>query len=298
MSHMMYRASDLLMRHRSAIEEHLFGAAQTLFGFGETVTLYDLTNTYFEGEEAGNAKAKRGRSKEKRSDCALITLGLILDGSGFVRRSKTFAGKVSEGSTLQGMLEGLGASPGAMVIMDAGISTQANLDWLANNGYRYLVVRRGGQRQFDADHAVATRTAGGQTLRLQKVAGENDKEVLLYCHSELREAKETAMINRFSQGFEDGLTKLALGLDKPRGDKSPDKIAERIGKLKAKSRGASQHYEITPTTDEGGKAVVALTWQKVPVPGTMATDPGGVLPAQQRARLGRGKTLAYLQGAN
>ena len=275
MSHMsLYRASDLLMRHRSAIEEHLFGAAQTLFGFGQTVTLYDLTNTYFEGEAAGNAKAKRGRSKEKRSDCALITLGLVLDGSGFVRRSKTFAGNVSEGVTLQGMLEGLGASPGAMVIMDAGISTQARLDWLANSGYRYLVVRRSGQRQFDADHAVATRTAGGQTLRLQKVASENDKEVLLYCHSELREAKETAMVNRFSQAFEAGLSKLALGLDKPRGDNSPDKINERIGKLKAKSRGASQHYEITPTTDEEGKAVVALTWQKVPVPGTMATDPG------------------------
>jgi len=275
MSHMsLYRASDLLMRHRSAIEAHLFGAAQTLFGLGETVTLYDLTNTYFEGELAGNAKAKRGRSKEKRSDRALITLGLVLDGSGFVRRSKTFAGNVSEGVTLQGMLEGLDASPGAMVIMDAGISTQDNLDWLAEHGYRYLVVRRGGQRQFDADHAVAIETAGGQTLRLQKVASENAREVLLYCHSELREAKETRKVNRFSQAFEAGLNKLAQGLDKPRGDKSCDKINERIGKLKAKSRGNSQHYVVTPTTDETGKTVVALTWQKIPVAGTMATEPG------------------------
>ena len=84
MSHMsLYRASNLLMRHRSVIEEHVFGAVQTLFGLGETVTLYDLTNTYFEGELAGNAKARRGRSEEKRRDCALITLGLVLDGSGF-----------------------------------------------------------------------------------------------------------------------------------------------------------------------------------------------------------------------
>ena len=84
MSHMsLYRASNLLMRHRSVIEEHVFGAVQTLFGLGETVTLCDLTNTYFEGELAGNAKARRGRSEEKRSDCALITLGLVLDGSGF-----------------------------------------------------------------------------------------------------------------------------------------------------------------------------------------------------------------------
>ena len=82
------------------------------------------------------------------------------------------------------------------------------------------------------------------------------------------------MVDRFSQGFEAGLTQLAQGLDKPRGAKSCDKINERIGKLKAKSRGNSQHYVVTPTTDETGKTVVALTWQKIPVPGTMATDPG------------------------
>ena len=37
-----------------------------LFGLSSTVTLYDLTNTYFEGEVANNPKAKRGHSKEKR----------------------------------------------------------------------------------------------------------------------------------------------------------------------------------------------------------------------------------------
>jgi len=104
LSHMrLYRASDLLMKHRQAIEAHVFGAVTTLFSLTDTVTLYDLTNTYFEGEAASNPKAQFGRSKEKRSDCPLVTLGLVLDGSGFVRRSKTFEGNVSEGSTLQGM---------------------------------------------------------------------------------------------------------------------------------------------------------------------------------------------------
>lgn len=275
MSHMsLYRASDVLMRHRSAIEDHLFGAVQTLFGLGQTVTLFDLTNTYFEGEGAGNALAQRGRSKEKRSDCPLITLGLVLDGSGFVRRSKTFAGNVTEAVTLQGMLEGLQAGAGAMVIMDAGIATQANLDWLTAHGYRYLVVRRGGQRHFVADQAVAIETAGGQTLRLQKQLSADGREVLLNCHSELREAKETAMLDRFSQGFEAGLNKLAEGLGKPRGMKLHDKLVERIGKLKAKSRGTSQHYEVTLVTAEDGKTVTAITWLKVPVAGTMATHPG------------------------
>ena len=112
MSHMsLYRASDALMRHRDAIEDHLFGAIQSLFDVERTVTLYDLTNTYFEGGAAANPKAQYGRSKEKRSDCPLVTLGMVLDGSGFVRRSRTFAGNASESATLAEMLTGLNAPP-------------------------------------------------------------------------------------------------------------------------------------------------------------------------------------------
>lgn len=194
LSHMtLYRASDILMHHRAAIEDHLFGSIRTLFALEETVTLYDLTNTYFEGAAAANPKAKRGRSKEKRRDCPLVTLGLVLDGSGFVRRSKTFAGNVSEGNTLEVMLTGLSALPGALVIMDAGIATEANLAWLVARGYRYLVVRRGGTRQFDTARAVSIETAGGEALQLQKEMSEDGKEVRLYCHSAGRELKETAL---------------------------------------------------------------------------------------------------------
>jgi len=275
MSHMrLYRASDALMRHRAAIEEHLFGTIQTLFGLEETVTLYDLTNTYFEGEAAANPKARHGRSKEKRSDCPLVTLGLVLDGSGFVRRSRTFAGNVSEGTTLEIMLTGLNAPPGAMVIMDAGIATEANLVWLVERGYRYLVVRRGGARQFDESRALAIETAGGEILRLHKEIREDGQEVLLHCHSAGREAKETAMEARFAQGFEAGLQKIKEGLQKPRAEKRHDPLLERIGRLKEKSRGACRHYTITLETDASGKAVTGLAWEKSPVAGTMATHPG------------------------
>jgi hypothetical protein len=96
----LYRASDALMKFRDIIERTLFNRVHNLLGLNITVTLYDLTNTYFEGTAAANPKAKRGRSKEKRSDCPLVTLGLVLDGSGFVRRSETFEGNVSEGKTV------------------------------------------------------------------------------------------------------------------------------------------------------------------------------------------------------
>ena len=73
----LYRASDALIQHRSTLEEALFGRVSSLFGLETTVTLYDLTNTYFEGEAARNPKARRGHSKEKRTDCPLVTLGLV-----------------------------------------------------------------------------------------------------------------------------------------------------------------------------------------------------------------------------
>ncbi len=60
-----------------------------------------------------------------------------------------FTGNVSEGQTLAGMREGLHASAGALVVMDRGIATEANLLWLREQGYRYLVVSRERSRQFD-----------------------------------------------------------------------------------------------------------------------------------------------------
>ncbi len=161
----LYRASDILVKHRDKIETMLFTNIQDLFGLPVTVTLYDLTNTYFEGTAAGNVKAARGRSKEKRADCPLVTLGLVLDGSGFVRRSNMFAGNVAEGTTLAGMLKGLTAPRGALVIMDAGIATAANIAWLKAQDYRYLVVSRERGRQFDPDQAINTLTASNETVQ-------------------------------------------------------------------------------------------------------------------------------------
>ena len=134
----LYRASDALLAHREDLEHHLFRQVSDLFGLQPTVTLYDLTNTYFEGEAGAQPKARRGHSKEKRSDCPLLTLGLVLDGSGFVRRSQVFAGNVREDSTLADMLTALGAPAEALVVLDRGIATEANIAWLREHGYRYL----------------------------------------------------------------------------------------------------------------------------------------------------------------
>ena len=103
----LYKISDKLLQHQSALEAFLAAQEQSLFDLNRSIVLYDLTNTYFEGQCAQNPKAQFGRSKEKRSDCPLVTLGLVLDGDGFPLSSQVFPGNASEPATLALMLGGL-----------------------------------------------------------------------------------------------------------------------------------------------------------------------------------------------
>jgi hypothetical protein len=271
----LYRSSDALYKHRDALQEHLFGAAKSLFGFADTVTLYDLTNTYFEGLAAGIGKAARGRSKEKRSDCPLVTLAVVLDGSGFVRRSRVFAGNASEPQTLQDMLTGLTAPKGAAVVMDAGIATEENLAWLKANGYHYLVVSRKRDRKFDPALAIELLTAGGASINIHRVVQDAASgEAQLYCHSPAREQKDRAIDDAKSAGFEKLLQKLVDGLGKPAGAKTMDKVMEKVGRAKQRYARAAQHYQVQVLPDEGGTNVIAITWEKHVKPGSAAMYPG------------------------
>jgi transposase len=269
----LYRASDVLYKHREVLQDHLFAQAQSILGFGETVTLYDLTNTYFEGIAAGVRKAKRGHSKEKRSDCPLVTLAMVLDGSGFPRRSRVFAGNASEPATMKDMLTGLGAPSGATVVMDAGIATEANLSWLRAQGYHYVVVSKLRERQFDPALATSTQSAGQATIKIQRVQGEQG-DALLYCHSPAREQKDRAIDAAKTAGFEAVLLKLQAGLNKPRGTKDLAKIMERLGRAKQRYSRAAQHYQVEVTKDDSGAQVRAITWTKRIKPGSAAAHPG------------------------
>jgi hypothetical protein len=269
----LYRASDALHKHREALQDHLFAQAQSLFGLEQTVTLYDLTNTYFEGVAAGVSKAKRGHSKESRSDCPLVTLAMALDVSGFPRRTRVFAGNASEPATLADMLSGLQAPPGATVVMDAGIATEANLAWLRERGHHYLVVSRLRQRQFDPALATSVQSAGNVTIKIQRVL-DAQGHAMLYCHSPAREQKDRAIDAAKTAGFEAVLLKLQAGLSKPRGTTDVAKIMERLGRAKQRYSRAAQHYQVEISKDDGGTQVRAISWTKGIKPGSAAAHPG------------------------
>jgi transposase len=261
----LYRISDRLLQHKGALEDFLYHRECTLFECDEVITLYDLTNTYFEGGGQGNANAALGHSKEKRSDCPLVTLALVLDGSGFPKRSEVFAGNASEPKTLAEMVGKLTARDSSLtptVILDAGIATEENIAWLTDNGYRYVVVSRRRHRQFDEEQAVWIKNDGEQRIRAQRVVNATTGEVELYCHSSQREEKEKGIGELFAKRFEDAVEKLAAGLHKKGTVKRYDKVMEQIGRLKQRYARAARYYDIRVEQDTNTGKATAIYWKR------------------------------------
>ena len=270
----LYRASDRLFMKKDRIEKQIFERVQDIFHFTPTITLYDLTNTYMEGNAEGNTKAQRGRSKEKRSDCPLLTLGLTLDASGFIRNSQVFEGNVSESSTLEKMLNQLQAPDGALVIMDAGIASEENIEWLSLNKYNYLVVSRERKRDIDMKQTSVIESACGHQIHLQRQPGQHEGEVKIACWSEQREMKDKSINTSFREKYEKALNEISEGLHKPRTTKKRDPINQRIGRLKEKYKRVSGHYQINLKTEETTGQVTELTWKYQPKPASKQTHPG------------------------
>ncbi len=261
----LYRISDHLLKHKEALERFLYARERSLFEFDEVITLYDLTNTYFEGSGRSNPNAALGKSKENRSDCPLVTLALVLDGSGFPRRSEVFAGNANEAKTLAQMVGKLvrqDTSQTPTVVLDAGIATEQNIAWLVDNGYRYVVVSRQRHREFNEHEAVSIKEQGDLRIQAQRVVDPQTREVHLYCHSSQREKKAKGIQKLFTNRFEAALEKLAEGLHKKGTVKNYEKVRERIGRLKQKYSRAAQYYEINVEHDQATGKASAIHWQR------------------------------------
>ncbi len=112
----LYRTSDLLWKHREALETALAQRERSLFDTPEAIVFYDLTNVHYHGRPGGDMQF--GRSKQKRSDCPLVTLALALDGAGFPRCSEVLKGNgvATKWWTLEGAAEGSNSVEGGTMV--------------------------------------------------------------------------------------------------------------------------------------------------------------------------------------
>src|SRR5260370_11053065 len=99
----LYRNLDKLHKQRVAIEAALAEREKTLFSLDQTVFLYDVTSTFFEGRALANPKAKRGYSRDHRSDCKQVLIGLAVNRDGFPLAHEVLACNLHNSTTLEEM---------------------------------------------------------------------------------------------------------------------------------------------------------------------------------------------------
>jgi hypothetical protein len=253
----LYKVCDNILENQELIEDHLRHKECDLFNLTETIILYDLTNTYFEGCARSNPKAKFARSKEKRSDCRLLTLGLVLDGKGFPKKSKVFEGNQSEPDTLLEMISALSQSypPNtrtrkvkATVVIDAGLATEEKLSELKKE-YHYIAVSRKKIEPPPSDNFILIKEDTENKVQAQQISCNG--EIFLYCKSKLKQKKEQSMQSRFRQHLEDQLSHIAQSIHKKGCTRNYQKVVERIGRLKEKYKRIARFYDITIEENDG-----------------------------------------------
>ena len=274
-----YRVSDRLVAKHHEIEAHLRQRQKQLFGLDRTLVLYDLTNTYFEGEAASNPKARRGKSKEKRDDCPQLVVGMVFDEHGFELGHEVFEGGTSDSKTLQTMIERLRNSLdhkedmlstiAPMVILDGGIATKANRKFLRDKGWRYLVNEtRTGRGKWadlfadDSSFSLITGRDGKSPVRVRLVEQNVDgaKEHVILCKSEGRREKEMAIRSRAEEKLVEKLKTLGERIESGK-LKDTEVIQRRIGRILSQHSRVARYYEVRLDTSPHPKLVWAMRGQ-------------------------------------
>jgi hypothetical protein len=263
----LYGISHALYAEKEPLEQFLSHRTNELFDLQDRIILYDLTNTYFEGDKRHSKIARFGRSKEKRSDAKLVVMAVVVNPEGFIKYSTIYEGNKADCTTLPDMIDKLRLATSAigkkaLVVIDAGIATDANLKLIQEKGYDYLCVSRSTVKQYKVEQGVQGVTIldkKRKPIELLKVNVQSNTDYYLRVISESKRMKEYAMNSRFKDRFEAGLANIEISLHKKSGIKQLDKVHERIGRLKQKYPTIHRFYQIEITNDEKN-IVTSLSW--------------------------------------
>jgi hypothetical protein len=231
----LYRALDQVLPHKEALEKHLKERLGWMFKLEYDLLLYDITSTYFEGTCEGNEEARYGYSRDKRSDCKQVCIGLVVSREGMPLGYELFAGNRADVSTVEEMVEKIERQYGKaerIWVMDRGMVSEKTLTLLRAEGRRYIVgAPRGQLRQFEGE---LTSKEGWEEitegLSVKLIAGEEGKERFILCRSAARGEKEKAMHERFEERIEAGLKKLDAGCSSERKLRQAT-VERRVGAL-------------------------------------------------------------------
>jgi transposase len=245
----LYRSLDDAWSLKADIEKHLKGEGQGLFDQRYEVLLYDLSSTYFEGRVEGVSKAKRGYSRDHRSDCKQIVFAVAVTPEGWPLSYETYEGNIHDDKTLPGLLEKLekrfgkpravqvGQEPERITVMDRGLLTQQNLDLLRNNQYGYVLAERRGRGaawywkrgQEDRWEVIRRDGEGQPQIEVQEIGTDGPDRLILVRSAGCRR-KEEGIHNRVIRRLREDLDALTRRVEEGR-LKDANKITRRLGRL-------------------------------------------------------------------
>ncbi len=264
----LYESALHLYKVKDALEKHLSNRNNELFDLSDKIILYDLTNTYFEGEKRRSNLAKFGRSKEKRSDAKLVVLALVVNIEDFIKYSSILEGNIADCNTLSAMIEKLTAHtcPGqVVVVLDAGIATEENLKLIDDKGYKYLCVSRTKLKDYNYvpdRFTTLLDTKPNQTIRLRSATTPKNTDYYLEVKSPSKEKKEEGMKLQFEKRFEEELQKIHTAIHGKGGVKKLNKVHERIGRAKEKYPSIQHYYSIEVSSDAKTNQATEIIWKK------------------------------------
>lgn len=260
----LYRALDALLPHKAALTAHLRQTGGDLFGLSYDLVLYDVTSTFFEGIAAKNPSAKRGYSRDHRSDCVQVCIALVVDRSGFPVGYEVFPGNRHDSTTVKSIIkltEKIYGQADRIWVMDRGMVSEGNLDFLREPGRLFII---GSPKSMLKSFKCDLLAEGWDTVRegvevkiCSNPDGGTDRFIL--CRSKDRKKKEQAMHKRFADKIEAGLNNLKESCTKrmwPVGV-----IERRVGRLMGANTRAAGLFTVLVTTRPDGKGA-QVTWTR------------------------------------
>lgn len=258
----LYRALDQLKPHKEALEKHLRERLGELFRVEYDLLLYDLTSTYFEGEAEANPLARRGHSSDHRPDCKQVCIALVVTREGLPLGYEIFAGNTVGVTTVQdivGKMEQRFGKADRIWVMDRGMVSEDNLQWLREGERKYLLgSQRGDIKRFRKELTEERdwkKVRDGLEVKL--CPGPEGNETFVLCRSEERRAKESAMHDRFSKRIIEGVTSLQRRLESSKKPADRSQVERQIGRLLERNSRAAGKFTIK-VDDRSGR--LSVTW--------------------------------------
>jgi transposase len=261
----LYRALDHLLPHKDALQVHLKDRLGALFSLDYELLLYDVTSTYFEGQAAGIALARRGYSRDHRADCKQVCIGLVVTRDGIPLGYEVFAGNRTDVTTVEEIVTTMERRYGEahrIWVMDRGMVSAENIAWLQGSQRRYLIgTSKGELKKFAAQLADRQDWQHVRDGVEAKVSiGPDGSETFLLVRSAERQQKEQAMHARFCERIETALASLQRRI--ARAQKAIDRGAteRQIGRLLGRNSRAAARYAIRLLDDPVVPAGLRLEW--------------------------------------